>query len=202
MPSEGFTKSDFFSPEVDEAVLLHLADALARRIVGRLDLLWECSKTGAIAVGWDGHADCFVRAIGVVEVAPLVEALLAVFKVAEASTTYDFGLERAMEPLIFALSLRMIGAAMGNPNAELHKPYGQGRPRRTRSVSPWSAVIHDHGFRQAITSEDFAQSILDRLPRLIGTTRTAASIEDAVRLGLSCGQRDLSADQIWLARVR
>ena len=101
------------------AVLLNLAhreagaaDRPAAEAVGKRD--W----TGAITAGRGSQAQRVVRTNQVVALAKVLELALAVREGGEVEVPQDFELERAMEALVFALGLRMIGTAVRNADAE------------------------------------------------------------------------------------
>ena len=86
-----------------------------------------------------------MRALGVVDAAPGVEGGLGLAEAREGSAVQDLGLERAMEALVFALRLRMVGTAMADPDTQSEQPHAEGRVGlRGRGPTPRAAVIHQH----------------------------------------------------------
>ncbi len=57
--------------------------------------------------------------------APALERALARIEIGEPAPGQDLGLERAVEALLLALGLGMIGPALGDADAEPHQPHGE-----------------------------------------------------------------------------
>jgi hypothetical protein len=110
-------------------------------------------RAWAIAVDWDILVESFVRAFEIVEGAPLIEGALDGRQVFEAREGEDFGFERAVEALIFASALRVIRAAVDQPDPELEEPDAQPRPRLGEREAPRPAVVDEHRLGQAIEPE-------------------------------------------------
>jgi hypothetical protein len=108
-----------------------------------------------------------MRTAQIVAVAKAIEFALAVLKGSEIEVTQDLELKRAMEALVLALSLRMIGAAMTNPDAEADQLQVQGGVRQV-AVTPGRAVVHQHRRRQPIAAKHTGQCILHGRPTLVG----------------------------------
>ena len=100
------------------AVLLNLAHREARRILDRRQAVGKRDRTGAITAGRGSQAQRVVRTNQVVALAKVLELALAVREGGEVEVPQDFELERAMEALVFALGLRMIGTAVCNADAK------------------------------------------------------------------------------------
>ena len=71
-----------------------------------------------ITAGRGSQAQRVVRTNQVVALAKVLELALAVREGGEVDVPQDFELERAMEALVFALGLRMIGTAVRNADSE------------------------------------------------------------------------------------
>src|SRR2546430_7999163 len=100
-----------------------------------------------------------MRALAIIDRPPAVEGLLALDEIGEAFAIEDLGLERAVEALVLALGLRMIGPAMTDPDSQAHQPYGEHRMAFAAAIAPRRAVVHEHGQRQAIATEDPYQAL-------------------------------------------
>jgi hypothetical protein len=68
----------------------------------------------------------------VVDGSPGIKGVLHLGEIAEASEGKDFSLERAMEALVLATALRMIGPAVQNTDAKLEQPNAKPRPALPR----------------------------------------------------------------------
>src|SRR5262249_46082924 len=128
MASEGLAEPDLMSVKADEAAMLDLADDLTVVIFRRLQRLGKGSRAHAISVGRYSEINRLVRPEGVVDGPPAVEPALAVAQIAKAAAGQDLSLEGAMEALILALGLGMIGPPMGHADAQLQQPDREWRP--------------------------------------------------------------------------
>jgi hypothetical protein len=72
-----------------------------------------------------------------------------------------------MEALVLALGLRMIGAAMTNPDTEPDQPQAQAGGGQI-AVAPRRAVVHQYGGRQPIAAKHPGQRLLHGGPGLVG----------------------------------
>src|ERR1039458_9463891 len=101
---------------------LDLAHLEAGWIVDGRQGVGKRDRTGAIAAGRSGQAQCVVRTEQVVAIAEVIELALALVERGEVEVAQHFELERAMEALVLALGLRMISTAMGDSDAEPDQP--------------------------------------------------------------------------------
>jgi hypothetical protein len=76
-----------------------------------------------------------MRPIVIVDRAPGIEGALHLVEVAEALECKDLGLKRAVETLVLAAALRMIGPAVQNTDAKLEQP-NPNRVQRCPDESP------------------------------------------------------------------
>src|ERR1700679_3362815 len=75
-----------------------------------------------VAVGGDVHAQGLVRSVGVVDASPGVEGRLGVSQVPQIAALQHLQLQGAMETLVLALGLRMVGPAVDDADVEVHQP--------------------------------------------------------------------------------
>ncbi len=76
-----------------------------------------------------------------------------------------------MKALALAAALRMEWPAVQNIDAKLQQPYPETCPARARCVAPRRAVIHEHGFRQAIAPKRDLELPLHCVALFVGTGR-------------------------------
>ena len=72
----------------------------------------------AVALDRRDQAQCLVRSLQVVDVAPSIKPTLTSNHRRELFPLEDFGLQRSMEAFVFALRLRMVGPAMRYANSQ------------------------------------------------------------------------------------
>ena len=109
-----------------------------------------------------------MRALVVVDVAPARECALALAEIGEAAPGQDLGRQCAVEALVLALGLGMVGAAVGDADAEPHQPHGEHGVGLAAGVAPRRAVVHQHRLGQPVAPEDGAQPLAHRLRALVG----------------------------------
>jgi hypothetical protein len=80
----------------------------------------------------------------------------------------DFELERAMEALLFALGLRMIGSAMRHADAEPDQPQAKGGEGMVVDGTSGRAIVHQHRGRQAIPAKRAGQRATHGFATFIG----------------------------------
>jgi hypothetical protein len=103
----------------------HDAQDLAFVIFGRGQALWHRPRAWAVAAGGRLLVQRFMRAFEIIDLAPSIEGALDLGLVGEALHGEDFGLEGAMEALVLAAALRVIGPGIDDFNAQLQKPEPQ-----------------------------------------------------------------------------
>lgn len=81
-----------------------------------------------------------------------------------------------MEAFVLAPALRMIRAAMNDPDAELEQPYLKPCPALARGVSPRRAIVDEERIRQAVTAEGQLQPLTHGVAALIGASLQAQVI--------------------------
>jgi hypothetical protein len=121
----------------------------------------------------------------IVYLTPFIESLLTVDKVSESTSLKHFGFKGAMEPLIFALGLRVVRPSVRNSDAQTHKPNSE-RGIRTFSGTPLRAVIHDHSEREAIAAEYEFKTVLYHFSLL---TIACFNSQSKARMVIKNGQR-------------
>src|SRR3954462_3762666 len=98
--------------------------------------------------------------IMIVDCPPGVKGALHLAEISEAPECKDLRLKRAVEALVLATALRMIGPAMQNTDAKLEQPKAKPGPAPPGRVAPRSAVVDEEGLRQPVTTERQFQSAL------------------------------------------
>jgi hypothetical protein len=103
--------------------------------------------------------------------APAIEGGLRILKTRKRREREHFRLEAAVEALVLAAPLRMIGSAVNGLDAELEQPDAQRRPLAGPATAPGRAVIDIDLFRQAVMAERRLQPCLHGLCLLVGASR-------------------------------
>src|SRR6185312_16709168 len=122
----------------------------------------ECPRAGAVSLGRHRHADRLMRPLAVIDLAPLIEGALHLRKAVEDVEGEDFLAQRAMEALILAAALWMVGSGVDEVHAQLEKPDPEPGPVPAGGIAPGRAVVHEHGIRQAVTLKGCLQMALNR----------------------------------------
>ena len=91
-------------------------------------------------------------ALAVVDAAPAVELRLR--QSLEVTVRQHFGLERAMEALVFTVGLRMQRAAVREPDAQANQPDRQSAQGFLASGAPGRTIVGVDLLGQAILGED------------------------------------------------
>ena len=131
--------------EADAAFVLDAADLMFGRVLDGRQGLGEGTRTGSEPGSRHVQVEGLVGPLAVVDDAPAVEGPLAVPEIAEGRTAQQFGLQRAVEALVLAQRLRMIGTAVTEADAEAQQPDAERRVRRVRPSpqgEPLSTMIH------------------------------------------------------------
>lgn len=148
---------------------LDLTDDILRGILDGWKPLRERPRTGLIATRWGGQAQGFVGALEIVEIAKAIKVFLAVAQVAKLPPVQQLDPERAMEALILALGLRMIGTRMTHPHPQAQQPYGERGEGMLGIAAPGRPVVHRHPIGQPIAPKGLGQARLHGRALLVGT---------------------------------
>ncbi len=97
-----------------------------------------------------------MRPLEVVELAPGIERSLGLGKAAEAAQREQLGLERAVEALVLAAALRMVGPGVDEPDLELGQPDPQLGPAGALAVAPRPAIVDEQRLGQPMAAEESA----------------------------------------------
>ena len=115
--AQGLTDAKDASTEVQRAVVLHLAHDIAWGVLDVGDLLREGACARLVARCGDLQFG-FMGAFQIVNVPKAVELALTVQEIVKSLVIQDLDRERAMEALVLALGLRVIGASMQDPDTQ------------------------------------------------------------------------------------
>ena len=107
-----------------------------------------------------------MRALVVVAMSPVIKKLLGVLQVAEGVHRKHFCLEAAVEALVFAVGLRVVGAAEAQADAQAYQPDCQ--LRQAAPSAPGRAVVDVDALRQAVLCKRLYQRRLHAFPALVG----------------------------------
>src|SRR5262245_21415415 len=138
-------------------VIFHLRQAVRHR-----------ARARSIAAGRHLLVEGLMWPIAIVDRPPSLEGTLHLGEIAEAPQGKDFSLERAVEALVLATALRMIGPAVQNTDAKLEQPNAKPGPALPRRIAPRSAVVDKKGLREPVTAERQLQSTLHGAAPLVG----------------------------------
>ena len=175
--SRGWAQGDGFSGErlgesegtvfeADPAIDLDLPELIVRRVFEGRDAFVVGSRTQAVAVGGDGICQRLVRPLCIVDMTPRIERGLGMARRAEEAP-HGFGLEAAVEALVLAERLGVIGPGMADPDAMFDQPDGQGRERIVGGRPPRRTIVHGDPPRQPIAPESGDKPGLDGRSQLI-----------------------------------
>ena len=131
-----------------------------------------------------------MRPFEIVDCAPGIEGALHLGEIAEALEREHLGLQRAVEALVLAAALRMIGSAVQDSDAELEQPHAEPGPALAGGIAPRVAVVDEEGLRQAVAAERQLQPVLHGAALLVGAGRKAQIV---ARMVVDHGQRMASA---------
>ena len=157
-------------PVLEAGFATHIdpTDMIAWAVLDGRQLFGVRAWAHAIAIGWHRQADGFMGPLSVVDRPPAIEGMLALGEISKTLAGEHFGLERAVKALILALGLRMIGPAMADLDPQPHEPDGEAGMYIAVAVSPWRAIVHEHGSRQAVAAENRHQALACRLVLFVG----------------------------------
>src|SRR5690606_32229242 len=143
LTDEGFAHTVGVALPMDSATVLHPTYPMEGLVLGLSRMLAVLAGAGAVVLCRYVQGQGVVRAFAVVDAAPAIESLLGRVKVLEVASLQHLGLEAAVEALILALGLRMVGARMAYADALLHQPHVQSGIGGA-GVAPGRAVVHGH----------------------------------------------------------
>src|SRR3954451_21105778 len=106
---EGFRHASLPALENNAAAVLHAADDVGRRVVERRWALAVLARARGVAGGGRVEAERLVRAFVIVDMPPGVQRPRRAGAVGEQRPAQSFRLERAVETLVLAHGLRVIG---------------------------------------------------------------------------------------------
>lgn len=99
---------------------------------------------------------------------PEVEASLHGGAIVGRKLVKNFCLEGAIEAFVFALSLRMVGRAVVNTDAQQHEPDGE-FSIEAHSAAPAGTVVHEHGVWDAVRTHGEGKFGADGVSSLVKT---------------------------------
>src|SRR5690242_2705877 len=111
------------------------------------------AEARTITAGRHLLAERFVGTVEIVDAAPAIESALGGGEIAEALEGEHLGFERAVEALVLAPALRMIGPAVDHTDAELEQPHAELGPRLLGRRTPRASIVDEHGLRQAVAAK-------------------------------------------------
>lgn len=191
MPGEGGADLVAAALEPDLASELNLSDQFALGVLDVRKSLGEASRGRSIARGGNIQVQSVVRALEVVDVAPVIEGVLRVGEVGEGTTSKQLVAEGAMEAFVFALSLRVVGTGVRDVDAQPDEPCGEGSEVVITLAAPGRAIVHGDALGQTLGPEDRRKPLLDGLGTLIAARLESQSeagviVEDGERMTAGC----------------
>jgi len=187
VPMECAGNFEFAVSKAQFAIPFHPYDLIIRAILDRRQDLREGAWAGTIAGDWRLHLQSLMGPLMVIDLAPALEGRLGMRQMLETFAIEDFSLQRAMETLLLAVGLRVIGTAMAEADSQTDQPQSQfshlpGVAWRT----PRRPVIEVHPNRQAVAAEGGFQMFAHGL-----RPRVAAGLQNEVVAGMvvEYGQR-------------
>jgi hypothetical protein len=122
---EGPTDFKHLPPKMDLPLLLHVPDDHACVLGNRRQRLGIAAQTRLIPTGGHRQRQRLMRAVMIIDLAPPIEGLLQMRRIAPLSLMQDFACQTAMEAFIFAHRLRMIGPTVTDAHPD---------PKRSQTV--------------------------------------------------------------------
>ncbi len=140
-----------------------------------------------------------MRADVVVNLAPAIEGCLGGGEVSEAVPVQHLGLQAAMEALLLALGLRVVGSPVCERHVEIEQPHGQPGMLLAAARSPGRAVVRQHAPRQSVAPEHAFQPLTYRLGALVAARAqfqriTRMVVEDGQRMAASLAKREMALE--------
>src|SRR5581483_3044808 len=125
---EGFGYAEGVALVMEQAAVLDPAQAGAGWVGDRGQGVREAARAGLVAAGRDGEGQGLVGAVGVVGLPPAIECGLAGRQIGEGALRVEqLGLEGAVEALLLALGLRVVGPPVGPGHPQAPQPDPQWR---------------------------------------------------------------------------
>src|ERR1051325_1039410 len=155
---------DFPQPAAEADIGLGRGDGTDDLVIVVFDLrqpFRHGARAWPITAGRRLLTERLVRTIEIVAVAPAIEGALHGGEIAEAFQREHLGFERAVEALVLAAALRVPRPAVDDAHAELEQPDAELGPGLLQRVTPRSAIIDEHGLRQAVAAEGRLQMPLN-----------------------------------------
>src|SRR6266545_193112 len=165
--AKGLSEPKDVAVEGDFSFGLDLPDLVAAVVVDRRQAFWIGPRADLVAAGRGGHPQCLMGALAVVDVTPAGEVSLAISNIREGASTEQFHLERAVEPLVFALGLGMARATVVDSNADLPQPHAE--LGGLSCTAPGASVVGNDRDGQSVPTKDLREFPLDGLGPLIQT---------------------------------
>src|SRR3990170_2965512 len=174
LPDEGAADQELAAAKVDESLLLHLAHAVAGSVLDGRQTGRERPLTGRIPGSRRYLPERFVRSPQVVDVTPAVEGVLHLSQTLPARLSRKhLNPERAMEALLFALGLGMVGPSRHDGDAQANEPGRQPRVRVRGVAAPGRTVVHQQPLRETVALAGVRELGLDGLRSLVRTSGEA-----------------------------
>ena len=164
---EGFGDAPALALEADAGVGGDAARLVVGAVVEGFDDGSVGPGAGGVAVDGSLHAERFVGPLGVVDPAPAIEVSGGMTDVVQGLPGQGLGLEGAVEALVLALGLRMVGPRVTDADVLLDQPDAERGEGVARSITPGRAVVHGHAPGQAVTLEGLGQMAFHGLGFLI-----------------------------------
>ena len=142
---------------------LNLSYDVTWPVFNRLKGFRERAKTWVIQLSRCLHTQCLMRTYRIIDISPIIKFSLTVRKIMKRVISQHFHFQCSMKAFILSHRLWMVRSRITHINAKSDQPDGQVCKRISSFSSPWRSVIHDHTFRQSISSESISQQ------RLYGT---------------------------------
>src|SRR5260370_34202309 len=136
--------------EADVTFLVGFADLIVWPVFERRQSLREGTLALPVTLARRGQIERLMGAFLVVDASPTVEGLLALGEIGELAPLQDLGLEGAMETLVLALRLGMIGPAVRHPHPQSHQPHREGGEWPARATAPRTTMGHQHCLRPSL----------------------------------------------------
>ena len=124
-----------------------------------------------VAIERHGAGERVVRALGIVDMAPAVEGLLGLGEIGEGWSLQRLGLERAVEALLLAERLRVVGPGVADGDVGLDQPDGEQREVVAAAIAPGRAVVGGDAPRAARSGQRRDQARLHGFGGLVGAGR-------------------------------
>src|SRR3990170_2329217 len=141
LPNEGAADAELVTAEGDAPLVLDSTHLVARGVLDGRQAAGERARARSVSRGRCRVIECFVRPAQVVDGAPVIERALHVREALPGwPPRQHLQGERAMEPFLFALRLRMIGTSVQDRNAERDEPGGEPGVLVQRVAAPRGAI--------------------------------------------------------------